>query len=125
MLWSAATPSPTTIPPNTPILSVVIPSISPYEFGAINPFDTRFSQDSSTVAPFPPIRSIVLIDVCIIIKEIAAANAATSFSFFAIPIATPIAKISGKLANTEFPAALITESIEYIIVPGPIIPIRL
>ena len=45
---------------------------------------------------------------CMIKNEIAAASAATSFSFFAIPIATPIANIIGKLPNTIFPASLIT-----------------
>ena len=36
-------------------------------------------------------------------KAITADRAATSFSFFAIPIATPTAKISGRLSKTALP----------------------
>ena len=46
--------------------------------------------------------------VCIIKNAITLASAATSFSRFAIPIATPIAKSNGKLSKTILPAALIT-----------------
>ena len=41
-------------------------------------------------------------------NEMTAANAATSFSFFAIPIATPMAKRIGRFVNTMSPARLMT-----------------
>ena len=47
-------------------------------------------------------------------------SAATSFSFFAIPIATPMANIIGRLVNTIFPASFITRNIALNTVPGPI-----
>ena len=43
-------------------------------------------------------------DLATVKNAIAAAKAATSFSFFAIPIATPMAKMIGRLANTMSPA---------------------
>ena len=52
-------------------------------------------------------------------KEIIAASAATSFSFFAIPIATPTAKIIGRLSKIILPALLIIVSREFRIVPSP------
>jgi len=55
---------------------------------------------------------------------IAAANAATSFSFFAIPIATPIANNIGKFANTISPHLFNTESRAYKNVPSPNIPAK-
>ena len=69
---------------------------------------------TSAVAPSnifsaPPLIVIIApIDACIIKNAIAADSAATSFSFLAIPMATPIANIIGRLANTIFPASLIT-----------------
>ena len=62
---------------------------------------------------------IAPIEACMIKNAIAAAKAATSFSFFAIPIATPIAKMIGKLANTMLPASFITVRIAFPTVPGP------
>ena len=109
MLWSAATPRPTIIPPNTPICNEVIPTTS-----VVAP---------SSIFSAPPLIVIMApIDACIMKKAIAAASAATSFSFFAIPIATPIAKIIGRLVKTIFPASLITWNIALNTVPGPIIP---
>ena len=65
------------------------------------------------------ISNIAPIAVCIMKKPIAPASAATSFSFFAIPMATPIAKMIGRFANTISPALLITVKIAYKKVPGP------
>jgi len=50
-----------------------------------------------------------------------AANAATSFSFFAIPIATPMAKRIGRFVNTMSPARLMTMNSAFQKVPGPMI----
>ena len=49
-----------------------------------------------------------LIEACIIKNAITEDNAATSFSFFAIPMATPIAKSIGRFEKTIFPASFIT-----------------
>ncbi len=57
-------------------------------------------------------------------NAIAAEIAATSFSFFAMPIATPIANIIGRFPNTMSPAALITCKMAFNAVPGPIMPIK-
>jgi len=46
-------------------------------------------------------------------------NAATSFSFFAIPIATPTAKINGKLSNTALPTLFMIVSSAWSTVPSP------
>ena len=51
--------------------------------------------------PFAVINA--LIAVFIIKNDTAAAKAATSFSFFAMPIATPIAKSRARLPNTTLP----------------------
>jgi hypothetical protein len=50
-------------------------------------------------------------EACIIKKATTLESAATSFSFFAIPMATPMANIIGKLSNTILPAAFKTERI--------------
>jgi hypothetical protein len=50
---------------------------------------------------------------------ISAERAATSFSFFAIPMATPTAKISGKLSNTALPTLFIMIRRELSKVPLP------
>ena len=74
----------------------------------------------ASIASVPPFIVIsALIDACMIKNAIAADSAATSFSFFAIPIATPMANRIGKLANTTFPASLITPNTAANIVPGP------
>ena len=68
---------------------------------------------TSVVAPesidsAPPLISInAPIDACMIKNAITAESAATSFSFFAIPIATPIANIIGRFVKIIFPAAFI------------------
>ena len=95
------------IPPNTPICKDVIPQTS-----AVAPLN---------MLSVPPLIVIMaLIDACMMKNAITADNAATSFSFFAIPIATPIANRIGRLANTIFPASFMTVKIMYGIVPGPI-----
>ena len=52
-------------------------------------------------------------------KEIMAASAATSFSFFAIPIATPTANMIGRLSKIMFPALLMMVSSALSTVPSP------
>ena len=59
-------------------------------------------------------------EACITKKAITAESAATSFSFFAIPIATPMEKISGRFAKIMFPAEFMISRISLIVVPGPI-----
>ena len=65
---------------------------------------------------------IAEIEACMMKNAIAADKAATSFSFFAIPMATPIANIIGKFANTMSPAWLNTCKRAFKIVPSPKIP---
>ena len=57
-------------------------------------------------------------------KAITAARAATSFSFFAMPMATPMANTRGRLLNTTLPAALMTVNTAFRIVPDPMMPVR-
>ena len=52
-------------------------------------------------------------------NEMTAASAATSFSFFAIPMAIPMANRIGRFANTISPARLITVNSVFQKVPGP------
>ena len=79
----------------------------------------------SSMALAPPWFVIIApMDACIMKNAIAAEIAATSFSFFAIPIATPIAKMMGRFPNTMSPAALMTCKTAFKTVPGPITPIR-
>ena len=52
-------------------------------------------------------------------KAIMADKAATSFSCLAMPIATPTAKIIGKLPKMILPASLMMVSSEWSIVPLP------
>ena len=58
---------------------------------------------------------------CMTRKEITAASAATSFSFFAMPMAMPMANRIGRFANTISPACLITVNNVFQKVPGPMI----
>ena len=100
------------MPPKAPICSEVIPSTV-----AVEP-SSRFST--------PPVRLIMAEMLeCITKKETAAARAATSFSWRAIPMATPMAKIKGRLSKITPPHLLKTEKIKYGTVPGPISPSRL
>ena len=46
-------------------------------------------------------------------------SAATAFSFFAIPMATPMANNSGRLSNTTAPQSLSTVRSECSMVPSP------
>ena len=71
---------------------------------------TFVREPAGKESPMPVIFNIALIAVCITKKATAPDNAATSFSFFAIPIATPIAKIIGRFANTTLPHSLKTNS---------------
>ena len=97
-MWSAETPRPTIIPPNTPIWRDVIPNTS-----VVDPF---------SMLSAPPWTAIIALTAACIMKNAKAPdNAATSFSCFAIPIATPIANIIGKFVNTTFPAAFKTVNI--------------
>ena len=112
-LWSAATPRPTIIPPNTPICRDWIPhtevTVPSSTFLAICP--------SAVISPL--MRSMALIATFITKYAINAERAATSFSFFAIPMATPTAKISGKLSNTALPTLFIIIRRELSKVPLP------
>jgi len=56
--------------------------------------------------------SIAWIAVFITKNAITADKAATSFSFFAIPMATPTAKINGRLSNTALPTLFMITSRE-------------
>ena len=94
------------IPPNTPICSVLIPHTE-----AIVPSST-FLEIVPSAAILPLISSILLIEMCITKYAISADNAATSFSFFAIPIATPTAKISGRLSKIALPTLFMMISSE-------------
>ena len=74
----------------------------------------------SSMFSVPPLMVIIaLIEACIMKNAMAAERAATSFSFLAIPMATPIAKIIGRFANTMLPASLMTWKMAYGMVPGP------
>ena len=80
----------------------------------------------SGIAATPPFASIIaLIAVFIMRYEIAPASAATAFSFFAIPIATPIANSSGRLSKTTSPVLLMILRIVYKTPPSLIMPVRL
>ena len=81
------------MPPNTPICSESMPSTL-----AVAP-DRPGAPKSRIIAPMA---------ACMTKKAMTAESAATSFSRFAMPIAAPIAKISGRLSNTTEPAALST-----------------
>ena len=117
ILWKrlcrAATPSPTIIPPNTPICKDWIPQIE-----VMVPSNTFEAIVPSAVIS-PVITSIALIATFITKNAINAESAATSFSFFAIPIATPTAKISGRLSNTALPTLFMIMSNEFRMVPSP------
>ncbi len=72
------------------------------------------------------VSSIRALMAAFIIKNaMTADNAATDFSFFAIPIATPMAKRRGRLSNTTEPQALSTVKNEWSKVPSPNIRVRL
>ena len=73
-------------------------------------------------APKSPI--IAPMVACITKNAMTADRAETSFSCLAMPMATPMAKINGRLSNTTEPAALSTCKIALMNVPGPISPIR-
>ena len=81
------------MPPNTPICRELMPSTL-----AVAP-DKSGAPKSLIIAP---------IVACMTKKAMTAERAETSFSCFAIPMATPIAKISGRLSNTTEPAELST-----------------
>ena len=115
-LCNAATPRPTIIPPNTPICNVLIPQTE-----ATVPSNTFFAMEPSSRI-LPLIFSIALIEIFITKNAITADNAATSFSFLAIPIATPTANNNGKLSNTALPTLFMITSSACNIVPFPNIP---
>ena len=69
---------------------------------------STFSETVPSGKIFPLNTNNVLIVVCIIINESPEESTATPFSFFAIPNATAIANIKGKLANTASPTLFIT-----------------
>ena len=101
------------IPPNTPICSVWIPQTL-----TTVPLSTSPASDpSSRISPIT--FSMPLIVAFITKKEIMAASAATSFSFFAIPIATPTANMIGRLSKIMFPALLMMVSSALSTVPSP------
>ena len=68
---------------------------------------------------FPEILSIALIDTFITKYAMTAESADTSFSFFAIPIATPTAKMSGRLSNIALPTAFMITRSAWSIVLSP------
>ena len=76
-------------------------------------------EPAGRLSAMPVTLSIALIAVCMTKKAIAPANAATSFSFFAIPIATPIANRIGRLAKIISPHLFKTVKIAYMKVPSP------
>ena len=86
------------MPPKTPICRVVIPSAEVVEFSVI-----------ASTPPFAMMRT--LIAVFITRYAIAPERAATSFSFLAMPIATPIANSSARLSKTALPVLLIMSNI--------------
>ena len=63
--------------------------------------------------------SMALIAVFITKYAITADSAETSFSFFAIPMATPTAKIKGRLSNTALPTLFMITSSAWRSVPSP------
>ena len=67
----------------------------------------------------PEIVSSAEIVECITKNAIAADSTAVACSRSAIPSATPIAKISGKLVKTIFPVSAKTVIIAFKIVPSP------
>ena len=98
LLWRYATPIPTMMPPKTPIWYdmmpqelAIVPSSTP---GAIVP--------SGRMAPLS--LSMALQALCMTKKEIMAARAATSRSALAMPMATPTAKMIGRLPKIVLPA---------------------
>ena len=101
------------IPPKTPICKVFIPQTE-----AIVPSSTSFDMlPSERIFPF--ISSILLMDMFITKYAITADKAETSFSFFAIPIATPTANNNGRLSKTALPTLFIITSNACKIVPSP------
>ena len=68
--------------------------------------------------------NITLIAECITKKAIAPDRAATSFSFFAIPIETPIAKMRGRFAKMILPHPFNTINNECSKVPSPKTPCK-
>ena len=94
------------MPPNTPVCRVVIPK------------DT-VSEPSGSVLAASVMSIIALIAEFITRKAIAPASAATSFSFLAIPIATPIAKSRGRLSKITEPQSFKTVRNEFNNVPSP------
>ena len=93
------------MPPNTPICSELMPKML-----AVAP-DNCGAPKSVIMAPMV---------ACMMKNAITDERAATSFSCFAIPMDTPMAKIRGRLSNTTDPAALSTCRIAFANVPGPI-----
>ena len=101
------------IPPNTPSAAFWIPQTL-----TTVPLSTSPASDpSSRISPIT--FSMPLIVAFITKKEIMAASAATSFSFFAIPIATPTANMIGRLSKIMFPALLMMVSSALSTVPSP------
>ena len=100
------------MPPKAPIWSDVMPRTL-----AVAP-----SMNCST----PPVRSIMAeMAECITRNATPAERAATSFSARAMPIATPMAKMSGRLSKMTPPHAESTVKTSQAMVPGPMMPSRL
>ena len=100
------------MPPKAPICSEVMPSTL-----AVAP-----SMNCST----PPVRSIMAeMAECMTRNATAAESAATSFSARAMPMATPTAKMSGRLSKMTPPQADSTVKTSHAMVPGPMMPSRL
>ena len=112
-LCSAATPRPTMIPPNTPICRVGIPST----------FVMVPSRTNSATLPsantLPVFCKTALMEIFITRNAIIADRAATSFSAFAMPMATPTAKMIGRLSKMTLPALLMMVSSAWSMVPSP------
>ena len=106
------------MPPKTPIWKDMMP-----QEGAIVP-----SRTPGAIVPSaricPPIFSMALQDVCMTKKAIMAESAATSFSAFAMPMATPTAKMIGRLPKIVLPALDMIESSACSGVPVPSTPPR-
>ena len=100
------------MPPKAPICSEVMPSTL-----AVAP-----SMNWST----PPVTSIMAeMAECMTRNATAAESAATSFSARALPMATPTAKMSGRLSKITPPHADRTVKTSHATVPGPMTPSRL
>ncbi len=78
------------------------------QLGAIVPSSTEGAiVPSARICP--PIFSMALHAVCMTKKAIMAESAATSFSAFAMPMATPTAKMIGRLPKIVLPALAMME----------------